>query len=323
MANEKFDLEENDRENVKTATVIGAITIVLNILLGISKMVIGKMTGFEAVFSDGVHGTGDILTTLIAVISVWISARKRNDKYNYGHERWSSICCIVLSVLLFVLSVEIVQESTENLIQRLSPDYVAAEDSIAFSQLWWISMSLSIASVVVKGLMFFVTLYGAKKARSKAMVADAWHQWVDALSSVAAIFSLLGYLWLDNNILDPIFSYPIAVMVLVIGIETFHDAANELTDHAIDAKKLEEVKSVIYQVVPKEEVKLVRTRIYAEKFYLDIFLLQSPETTLEEVDALSDRLKKALFDRFPDLKNAYVIVEPDNKAHREQEETLR
>ena len=115
-------LEDHEKEPVKIATIIGIISVILNLLLGITKIVIGRIASSSAVFSDGVHGTGDVLTTVIAVISVWIAAKKKNKKYNYGYERYASIACLVLAVILFLTAGEIIVESTESLIAGISGD---------------------------------------------------------------------------------------------------------------------------------------------------------------------------------------------------------
>lgn len=319
------NLEEKEKVPVKTATIVGMISIALNLILGISKIVIGRIMDFSSVFSDGVHGTGDVLTTIIALCSIWIAARKKNSKYNYGHERWSSLFGIVLAVILFATSLTIITEAIESLIPAGDTlrHGTAVSDVVVGTPLFYVSLGLSAASVLLKLIMFFVTLYGAKKAHSTAMKADAWHQNVDALSSIAAIVALLGYYWLpENNILDPIFSLPIALMVIFIGVETFHKSAMELTDQAIAPEKMEEVKKSLSSVVPLEKVKLIRSRIYSEKFYLDIFVLLDKKTSLEEADDLSDKIKEKLFSDFDDLKDAYVLFEPDDEKHWEQEETL-
>ncbi len=313
-----FDrIEEKEQSSVKFATVVGIISVILNLVLGVSKITIGRIMGFDSVFSDGIHGTGDVLTTLIATISVWVAASKKSDKYNYGHERWASIAGIVLAVILFGTALEIVTEATTSLIEGEE----AAAESVAYSTLWWVSMGLSIGSVVIKFIMFFVTLYGAKKAHSTAMRADAFHQSIDAFSSIAAIIALLGYIWLpENNILDPILSYPIAIMVIAVGVETFKKSANELTDKAVDAETLENVKETIYEIVPKDHVKLIKSRIYADNFYLDIYLLADENKTLKETDEIADVIKEKLFEKFEDLKDVYVIIEPDDEEHRIQED---
>lgn len=318
-------IEEKEKEPVRTATIVGIISIILNLVLGISKITIGRIMGFQSVFSDGVHGTGDVLTTIIAVVSIWIAARKKNDKYNYGYERWSSIAGIVLAIILFVTSITIITEAVEELIPEVSGTRHGAstEGIVTGTPLFWVSMGLSIASVVLKEIMFYITYYGAKKAHSTAMKADAWHQRVDALSSIAAIIALCGYYWMpEDNILDPILSLPIAVMVIIIGVKTFVKSARELTDHAIDSDKMEKVKESLGHVVPLERVKLIRSRIYSEKFYLDIFVLLDASTSLAQADDLSDKIKERLFEDFEDLKDAYVIIEPDDPVHRQQEETI-
>lgn len=318
----KAGIEEKEKEPVRIATIIGSISVVLNLVLGLTKIIIGRMANSSAVFSDGVHGTGDVLTTVIAVISVWIAARKRNNKYNYGYERWASIASLILSIILFMTAGEIILESTESLVSIIRG--TESNETLAYSSMWYLSLILASMSIAIKLVMFFITMYGAKKAHSKAMKADAWHQIVDAFSSIAAIFALLGYLWLPaGNYLDALFTYPIAIMVIIVGIETFSTASKELSDHAIDHEKMEKVKKVLYSVVEEKSVKLIHSRIFSEKFYLDIYLLQDKNKTLEESDHIADTIKAKIFEAFPDCKNVYVIIEPDDETHRKQEENLR
>lgn len=320
-------LEEKEKEPVKVATIVSIISIVLNLLLGISKITIGKIMGFDSVFSDGVHSTGDVLTTIIALIAVWIAAVKKNHKYNYGHERWASIASLILSIILFVTAITIISESTSSLIEQVSAmttRHTDVPETIAGSPLFWTSMGLSIASVVLKEIMFNITYFAAKKAHSTAMKADAWHQRIDALSSIAAIIALCGYYWLpNNNILDPILSYPIAIMVILIALEVFKKSARELTDHAIDDVKMTQVKVSLSKVYDLNKVKLIRSRIFSEKFYLEIFILEDCETTLKDVDEISDKIKAQLMNDFEDLKNVYVIAEPNDDIHKHQEEMIR
>lgn len=318
VMHEHPQIEETEKSSVRIATIIGIISVVLNLLLGLSKIIIGKIMDSSAVFSDGIHGTGDVLTTIIAVVSVWIAARKKNNHYNYGYERWASISSLILSIILFATAVEIITESTASLIE--------SESSTAepYSAIWWASMSLALASILLKIIMFFITMYGAKKAKSKSMKVDAWHQIIDALSSVAAVIALVGYIYLpNNNYLDPIFTYPISLMVILVGIETFKTSTRELSDHAIDEEKMNEVKEVLFTIVKPEQVKLIHSRIFSEKFYLDIYLLLDSELTLMKSDHIADKIKEKLFEKFPDCKNVYVIIEPDDDLHKKQEEMIR
>lgn len=318
----KAGIEEKEKEPVRIATIIGIISVILNLVLGLSKIIIGRVMSSSAVFSDGVHGTGDVLTTVIAVISVWIAARKRNNKYNYGYERWASIACLILSIILFITAGDIIVESTESLIESIKG--TTANKTAAYSSMWWVSLSLALGSIVIKAVMFFITMYGAKKAHSNAMKADAWHQVIDAFSSIAAIIALLGYIWLPNsNYLDSIFTYPISIMVIYVGVEIFISACKELTDHAINDKKMDEVKKVLYSVVPENSVKLIHSRIFSEKFYLDIYILRDKNSTLAESDEIADKIKEKIFENFDNCKNVYVIVEPDDEEHRKQQEMIR
>lgn len=314
----KIELVQSEREPVRVATIIGIITALLNLGLGVSKRIIGKRMGYNAVFSDGIHSTGDVLTTIIAVISVWVAAKKSSRTYNYGHERWASIACLVLAIILFVTAGEIIVDSTESLTEILKEGNQDPSDKVG-SPFFYASLALAIASVAIKFIRFFITRYGAKKAHSKARVADAWHQIIDALSSIAAIIALTGFYYRNGkNILDPILSYPIAVMVIFIGIETFRQSTRELTDHAIDHDRRKEVKDILSKYIDRNKIKEVKSRIFSEKFYLDIVLLEDPGKTLKDADSLSDKRKEDLRNHFDNLKDVTIRTLPDTPEHQQK-----
>ena len=60
------------------------------------------------------------------------------------------------------------------------------------------------------------------------------------------------------------------------------------------------------------------TQIFILTAIIDIYLLLDSSLSLAASDEIADQIKAALFDKFDNMKNAYVIIEPDDEKHRHQ-----
>lgn len=318
----KINIDEKDKAPIKVVTIVSTISIVLNLLLGIGKIVVGLILNSSSVYSDGVHSTGDVLVTLIALLSVWIAAIKYDERYNYGHERWASVATLILSIIIFTVAFEILIESTTSLVSILTSQNPESVDPT--SPLWFASVFLTGGSIVIKVVMFFTTYYAAKRAKSNAEKVEAFHQLIDALSSLAALASLIAILLIKDtkkaNLMDPILSYPIVIMIVCVGIEAFKKGSFELTDRAIDSDTKNKVKNILIEFISEDRIKLIKSRIFCEKFYLDIYLLLDSNKSLKEIDEFSDSIKLKLNQEFDNLKNVNIIALPFDEEHIKQED---
>lgn len=300
-----INFEEKEKQNVKIATIVSTISIVLNLLLGITKIVIGQIMNFSSVMSDGIHSTGDVLISIIALISVYFSSIKKDEKYNYGRERFGAIAAIVLSVILFISSITIIEESITELI-----NFTGTDGTIVNSPLFYTSLGLAIASIILKEIMFYITIYGAKKAHSSAMKVDAWHQRLDALSSIMTIIALCCYYFLpDNNILDPILSFPIAIMIIILAVKTFITNSRILSDHSIDKQELDNIKKALSQIISSSDIAYIKSHLVGEKYYLDISIYSNKETTLAQLKEQEKNIIETLMSSFSAIKDINITYQ--------------
>ena len=75
-----------------------------------------------------------------------------------------------------------------------------------------LTLYIAVLSVVVKELMFRITMRAGEKTGSTALKADAWHHRSDALSSIGSFVGILGAR-LGFTILDPIACIVICLMI--------------------------------------------------------------------------------------------------------------
>ena len=293
---------KSEQTAVEIAVKIGVVSIALNALLAIGKLIVGFMLGYNSVTSDGIHGFSDVLTTVIAIFAVKISTRKDDSKYNYGYERYSSIFSVVLAVVLAVVAVSIGVESISAAIE-------GGLQKVETDSLFWVTLAILLTSIVIKIFMFILTRRGARLAHSDAMLADAWHQLIDALSSIGAIGGLIGGLF-GIFFLDSLFSLLIVVMIIKVALDIGLKGVRELTDQAVSSEELDAVKTDLASVISPERIIVIKSRIFAEKYYLELTLKIAEVQTVGQSYREAEMIRTLLKSKHANLKDIHIDYIP-------------
>lgn len=81
---------------------VSGISILVNLLLSIFKLIAGIAAHSGAMISDAIHSASDVGSTFIVIIGVHLSAKKSDKEHQYGHERMECVSSIVLAGMLLV-----------------------------------------------------------------------------------------------------------------------------------------------------------------------------------------------------------------------------
>ena len=96
---ENTNLQEKQFE--KEAMKVSTVSIVVNVLLSLFKLLAGVIAHSGAMISDAIHSASDVFSTIIVMIGIHISSKKADKEHPYGHERLECVAAIVLAVVLF------------------------------------------------------------------------------------------------------------------------------------------------------------------------------------------------------------------------------
>jgi len=244
----------------KEAYKVSIITIFINCFLSFIKLLAGFLSNFKALISDGIHSLGDVVTIIIVMIGICLSSHKEDEEHPYGHERMECIVAIILSGVLFVLGLGIGLDGIEQIISNGYSSVVIIGN---------IGIIAAIISIIVKEWLFWYTRSVAKKIKSSALLAEAWHHRTDVVASIGSLVGVvlakMGY-----SIGDSIASIIISLFIIKTSIEIFKDAVSGLIDKACGDDILEKASEIILESNNIVDIKNIRSRCFASKVYLDI-----------------------------------------------------
>ena len=298
-------IHDTDKESSweqQTAMKVSGISILVNLLLSIFKLIAGIAAHSGAMISDAIHSASDVGSTFIVIIGVRLSAKKSDKEHQYGHERMECVSSIVLAGMLLVTGLGIGITGVRDIVKSTSGGTIAIPGTLA--------LIAAVVSIVTKEWMFWYTRGAAKKINSGALMADAWHHRSDAFSSIGALVGIVGAR-MGFPVMDPIASLVIFVFIVKAAYEIFKDAMDKMVDHSCDEKTEEQLRACVLQNPDVARIDLLQTRIFGNKIYADIEIEVDGSMPLREAHKIAESVHNSIEKTFPKVKHIMVHVNPE------------
>ena len=294
----------------KLVMQVSVSSIVVNLVLSVIKAAAGVVAHSGAMISDAVHSASDVFSTFIVIFGYNASRKKSDAEHPYGHERMECVAAVILALVLFLVGLEIGIGGVHKIIAGTEGNL----DAPGAAALW-----AALASILVKEGMFWYTRWGAKKVRSDALMADAWHHRSDALSSVGSFVGIFGAR-LGFPVLDPLASLVICLFILKAAAEVFRDALRKMVDHACDEDTVSRLKRSISEEKGVEHLDMIRTRLFGSKSYVDVEIAVNGGLSLNSAHHIAENVHDKVEREFPEVKHCMIHVNPVGAHDREKGE---
>ena len=174
-----------------------------------------------------------------------------------------------------------------------------------------ISLGIVAISILVNEWLYHYTKRIAKTTRSKLLLANAWHQRSDAISSVVVLFGI-GAVLLGYPLADAIAAIVVALMVVKIGLSQLIASIKELVDTSLPPHLLAEIRAAILAIEGVEGIHLLRSRQMGEDALLDAHVIVDPRITVSEGHNISEAVRDELVSRFDDVMDVLVHIDAEN-----------
>lgn len=285
-------------DNYKKATKVSIITVIINTVLAIFKVIAGIVGKSSAMIADGIHTFSDIATTVVVIIGLKISNKDADEKHPYGHEKFEPEISKIVSLLLAGTGVFLAY----NAIQILLSGNLDTPKPIA--------LYAALTSIAVKEAMYWYTIITARKVKSIAMEADAWHHRSDAISSVGTLIGIAGAR-MGFKFLDPVAGIIVSLILIKVGVEFYLKATDQLVDQSADDEVIEQIKEVAASIEGVKKIHDLKTRKFGNKIYVDIEIQVDKRITVEEGHHIADLVHDSIEETIEDVKHCMIHVEPD------------
>lgn len=284
----------------QTTMRVSFVSIGGNLFLCALKLLAGIFGKSGALISDAVHSAADAIDTIIVIIGIKMASRAPDARHPYGHERMECVAAIILSIILGIIGVGIGYAGVDKII---SGDY----------KVWGmpgkLALFAALAAIIIKEGLYWYMRSSAKAINSDSLMAIAWHNRADALSSIGSFIGILGAR-AGFPILDPLVSVIICLFVIKAALSIFIGAIHKMVDQACDPETLAEIQTIANAYSDQYSIGNIRTRIFGDKIYVEMKIFLPGNTSLERSTDLCLQLREHIEEEFEKVKECRVIAAP-------------
>lgn len=290
---------------VTFVTLVGSV---VNIILTVFKIFAGVLGRSTAMIADGIHSLSDLLSDIVVIVFVKISAKGRDKDHDYGHGKFETFATLIISLMLIVVATNLMSGGINKIRMILDGGEVSSPGMIA---LW-----AAVASIVLKEILYRYTIIQGRALNSPMMIANAWHHRSDALSSVGSLLGIAGAIFLGDKfvILDPITGCVISIFILVMAVKMSVPAIKELLDVSLPDDVEEKIEATAKSVKGVVDLHELKTRREGPGIIMEGHLVLDSEISLKEAHDISKKVEESLRKEFGTETQISLHLEPEDDA---------
>ncbi len=193
------------QDNRRAVRQVLLVALVINLAMGLLKLLVGLASGSLAVVADAMHSATDGLSSLMALLSNGLSDPRPDRDHPYGHHKYEAVGSLAIAAFILFAAFEIVQSAAHRLHDGFRPLQL---DS---GQLLLLVLALALNVVLAT-----YERRAGRRLGSRLLMADAMHTWSDIWTSLIVLLGLWGARWLGLAWLDGALAVPLAVMLVKV-----------------------------------------------------------------------------------------------------------
>jgi len=271
---------------------IALISVEVNLLLGLVKIVAGILSGSVAVLSEGIHSGVDVLSSGICYFGIKIAKKPVDKNHPYGHYKFEVLAGVIITFILAITGIFIIWQSYKGFFnpERLKINFL--------------TLGVMLFSAVVNGLMARLKIDYGKKENIVSLISEGIHSKVDVLSSIAVFIGL---------ILVPYWQYADSFLALLIGLYILKESfslGKEATDSLLDVSAGEEIENKIKEITGESiEISEIKTQKKGSAITANLRIKLPNEMTVKDASAVASKLREKLMREINSLTYVAIQIE--------------
>lgn len=296
---------EQHTAQIRRITLAG---LLMNLALSALKGAAGVWASSQALVADAVHSLSDCVTDLAVLVGANYWAAPADEQHPYGHARIQTLVSFFIGLVLAGVALGIGWDAVRSIRLHMAQVQVPG----------WAAFWVALFSLAVKEGLYRVTARVAKRVRSSALMANAWHHRSDALSSIpVAVAVLLGRFFGAFGFADKVAAVLVCAMLLKAAWGIAWPCLQELMESSAGQAVCAALTDAAYKVGGVREIHKLRTRRIGNGLMVDLHVLVDPEISVRDGHEIAKEVRTALLQADMDVVDTLVHLEPFDEQTRQ------
>jgi cation diffusion facilitator family transporter len=209
----------NEDTRLKVGYFASIVGVVLNVILAISKIIIGTLISSIGVVADGINNFADTASSMITLIGFKMSSKPADKNHPYGHGRLEYIAALMVAFIVILVGFQFVMSSIERI---RNPKDVLFE---------LIPFIILVLSILVKIWLSIFNKKLGEKINSGGLKATATDAFGDVLITMVVVISIIVSQFTDVPI-DGFIGLAVSGFIILAGLNLVKDTISPLIGEA-------------------------------------------------------------------------------------------
>ncbi|NJB71461.1 cobalt-zinc-cadmium efflux system protein [Saonia flava] len=260
------------------------ISILLNIIITLTQVVGGIVSGSLALLSDALHNFSDVLSLIVSYIATVLSKKEASTNKTFGYKRAEIIAAFVNASTLIIVAVILIKEA---IVRFISPQEI--ESNIV---IW-----LALLGIVANG---FSVILLKKDADSNMNMKSAYlHLLTDMMASIAVLVG--GFLMMFYKIywVDALLTLLIALYLIYMGYKLLIASTKVLMLFTPETIEVQKIVLELCKIEPIRNVHHVHIwQLNEAEVHLEAHIDFKEDISLSKFDTILNEIEEKVFHDF-------------------------
>ncbi len=260
------------------------ISIFLNILITVTQVIGGFISGSLSLLSDALHNLSDVISLVISYTASRLSRKKASTNKTFGYKRAEIIAAFVNSASLIVVAIILIKEAVERFME---PQIIGARIVI------W----LSLLGIAANG--FSVLLLRSHSGSNMNLRSAYLHLLSDMMASVAVLLGAVLMYFYEFYWIDPLLTVLIALYLVYMGFDLLRSSTRVLMLFTPDSIKVQEIVESISALKEIKNVHHVHIwQLNEDEVHLEAHIDFIRDIPLSEFDEILNQIEEKVYHEF-------------------------
>ena len=292
-------MPESRTESAKAGRSVTLVGALVNAFLILFKFLAGIFGQSQALIADAVHSISDLFTDFVVLLGLRMGRKAPDEKHHFGHARIETLASAIVGLALIATALCLGIKAIWNIYHHT--EYHPT----------WLALVGAGVSIALKEALYHYTIRIGRRIKSSAIVANAWHQRSDALSSVAVFLGVAGARIKPSwHILDSFAALLVSFFIVKVGLEILRETFREFTDTAPQPETLNKITDCIRTVEGVIDMHDLRVRTLGGLYQMETHIVVDGQLTVAEGHRIAKAVEICLAEEISDVDRVIVHVDP-------------
>lgn len=278
-------------------------SIIVNILLSFSKLIIGLLSNSIAIITDSINNITDALSSIITIIGTSLASKKPDKKHPYGYGRFEYLSALSISVIILYAGLSTSIESIKKILAKYTPNY---ND---------ITIIVTIIALITKLVLGIYVKKTGIKYNSESLKNSGQDALLDCGISLSTLISIFIYLKFNLNI-EAYVGLIISTIIVISGFKMLKTTTSQILGERIDKNISKKIKNIVKSYKEVNGIYDLILNNYGPDNYIGSFHIEiSDNTKASHIDHLTRKITSKIYQETNVIISAIGIYTSSNNEN--------